>query len=135
MDTLTVEQSTPMATITAEMNQNAAGAWRGSVKVSVTGPFTFDTFLDHERTPDEALAATDVGDGTEIVQEVDVVSWTDAADYNRDDPSAFISVPTEEELALRSAVGRLLTDASLRVYTQVEYFNSKNALADKKTEK
>ena len=123
--TTTDEQVTPTATITSEVNQTAAGAWRGSVKVSVTAPITFDGFVDHNRATIQAQKEIDGmhADVTWEPVDIQVRDYADASCALDEEPSVLITVPTQEETEIRNAVERLLLTASLNVKAVVDQFN------------
>lgn len=125
-ETLTVESQGPEATVTAEVSQNSAGAWRGSVKVSITAPITFDGWVDHNHVVAEAEKRVEEIEADKTWETVDIRirEYNDAADALGHEPSVLITVPTQEETEIRNAVERLLTSGAMQVRELADHFNA-----------
>lgn len=131
---LSMESQGPVATVTSEVNQNSAGAWRGSVKVSITAPITFDGWVDHSLVVAEAEKRIEEieADTTWETVDIRVREYNDSADALRDEPSVLITVPTQEETEIRNAVQRLLMSGALQVRAVADMFNDRDAKVEVK---
>lgn len=125
VETMDVEQQTPTATITAEINQTAAGAWRGSVKVSVTAPISLVARLEYDKAYAEAFAEIE-----NVVEEqerqggfpeISVKSFMFPDDPLS--PAVLIATPTLDEYQLREAAFRMITDTGTLVRETVRMYN------------
>lgn len=123
---LSMESQGPEATVTAEVSQNSAGAWRGSVKVSVTAPITFDGWVDHNLVVSVAEERIEEIEADKTWETVDirVREYNDASDALGHEPSVLITVPTQEETEIRNAVERLLMSSALQVRSLADLFNA-----------
>lgn len=126
------ETATPEATVTAELNQNSAGVWRGSVKVSITAPIDFDSHFDFHRTVAEAEARLEiVGEGEPwVYADVSIEAHNDAAEALEMEPTPMILVPTEAEIRLRESVRRMLASVGATVMAAVKSYNDMTAADD-----
>lgn len=117
---------TPIASITAEVGQTAKGDWTGSVKVSVTAPMHFRSYLAANEPFDQVYARVEgelnVPEGSDSpFPEASVRPYVY---IDSDDKSvALILSPTDREYEIRESVTRMLYDAALTVKVLVDQYN------------
>lgn len=129
---------TPTASVTAEVNQTAAGAWRGSVKVNVTAPITFRSKFFPEDTYDQVFAAfqgsAEVAESKGQNVEYSIRPMVPMQEPSGD-PKAFVLAPTPEEYQIRESIARLLADAGAMVRATVDFYNEQQGSVEVKVKK
>lgn len=133
-----VQAITPTASVTAEVNQTAAGAWRGTVKVNVTAPITFVSrfFPDREYetvfTEHEGMAEIAEADGKNVEYSIrPMINLDDQGEK----PAALVLAPTIEEYQIRESMVRLLAQAGAMVRATVDFYNGQDGTLEVKVKK
>lgn len=123
----------PVASVKADVSQNSAGMWRGSVEVRIEASVDFDSIIDTEKpvsSYDEIVCVPDDINPVHV-PEVSVHGFTVAKGFLTDggnvEVDVFVSVPTQKEMELRETVIRLLGKVGGYVKATVDFYNDEAA--------